>query len=139
MRELVVILDGKVTTLVNHRQRHFHISLIIIKLAGCIILSYHLIQVLIEMRKQAHQISRRTTLKPETPHVHLIESIQDAERIENINKALSEMITVIFPFENIQHFLVTTVFVLGKLLDWLREIFCQFFFGNTTDGLIITI
>ena len=132
-------LDSQITTLINHRQWHFYIRLIIIKLTCEIILSYQLIHVLVKMRKQTNQISRCATLKPIVSEVHLVKGIQDAKGIKNICHAFTEMIAIIFLFKHSQHLVITTIVIFCKFLNWFSKISDQLILGNSTYRLVVTI
>ena len=60
----IVILDSKISTLVNHGKRAFHISFVIGKQGCVIILPHQFIDLLVAMLQQPDQIGRRARGEP---------------------------------------------------------------------------
>ena len=77
-------LDGEVATLVNHRQRLFHICLVIDKGFGRIGTADQFVDVLFEMVQEAYQVGRRARGEPEVAHEATGEAIQQAEGIVDV-------------------------------------------------------
>ena len=67
----VVILDSQVPALINHRERPFHIGLVIHEHLGLVVFPYKLVDILLAMRKQTDKIGRSARGKPIVVHLHL--------------------------------------------------------------------
>ena len=95
----IAVLDCEIAALVNHWQGLLHVSLVVDKLRGIIVFAHEFVDVFVAVGEQAHKICWRARGKPEVSEFKGIETVENAERIEDINHPSPEVIAVVFLFQ----------------------------------------
>ena len=107
--------------MVNHRQRLLYVRLVIDESLWRIGATDQLVDILLEMVQQAHQVGRCAGGEPEISHLLLLEAIQEAERIIDVQHVFAEMVTIVVLFQHLLHLgLIDFVFG-GQFSDRISE------------------
>ena len=132
----VIVLDGKVSALIDHRQRAFSIGLVIDELLQTIVFPGQFVHVLVEMCEQADEVGWCAGTEPIIPYALFVESIEQAERCIDIGHFLTEMVSVVLLFQHLFHFLNSAMVILCHGGDGFSEITFHFLLRDATQGFI---
>ena len=135
----VIIFNGQITALVNHRQRLLHIGLVVDELLGTVITAGQFVQVLLRVVQQADEIGRCTAGEPIVAKLQLRERVQQTKGIIDIRQVVAEMIAVVAELQLLPHPFRRRPVSLGQFFYRLSKIAVQFVLRDATQSLVLSI
>ena len=135
----IIILYRQIAALVYHRQRTLDIRLIVHKFPRSVVTACQLIHIFPHVGQQPHQIGRRSATEPIIPHHALPKSVQQAERVIDINHSRAKMVTVVLTLQQLNHRQRVATIRFGHFGYRSGEIMLQFVLRDAAERLILFV